>query len=485
MNKDFIVSLTKHYRRFRDKDKHSDIFTHFLAALALKYIHETYEKHFSKQIKASTIKSIHALWNNLSPTGTASRLDNSIELLMAEDNEIFGKLFQSISFQKLTFQDSEIDRDTRLVQLLEDLESTSFGSTDKSIDENGASAGYLIEKFTEESFHKEGFLYTPRSIAGLMTQMAGLESSHTVYDPAVGIATLLVQAAKTGSMKDTQLFGQDIQAEYVELARFHLFFNGIFNPTLEVADSLSRIRASKRTYDCVLVQPPFREKLLLPVNPRDFLQPVKRRRRSSISFSADNGTPTPARIRKQADHLDFLTHMMDSVNENGKAILIVPHGLLFKTGVAYQIRRKMINSNLVEAVIDLPPHVFYSSKINAAILVLNKNKSHNDILFIDASGLYDSDRRRNKIRASHSKQIMDAFRKFATVEGLSYRATQSETENDHNNYNLTAKRYVQSGGERANGLNLRDMMNEIELLEKSLSDIQNRIKEEMASFSQV
>ncbi|MDJ1500098.1 HsdM family class I SAM-dependent methyltransferase [Xanthocytophaga agilis] len=480
MNKDFIVSLTKYYRKFRDKDKSSEIFVHFLAVLALKFIQETHEKPYFKDLKASTIKSIFSIWNNLSQTGTASRLDNIIEILQEENSEIFSKLFQSVFFRKLSFSDTDVDRDTKLVQLLEDLEGISFGNTLKAVEENGSSVGYLIEKFTEESFHKEGFLYTPRSIANMMAQMANLESAHSVYDPAAGIGTLLVQAAKVGKLADTSLFGQDIQSPYVELARFHLFFNGIFNASLEVGDSLSKTRSSKRTYDCVLTQPPFREKLLLPANPRDFLQPIKRRKRN-LSFAAENNVTGPVRMRRQAEHLDFLTQAMDSLNETGKAILIVPHGLLFKTGVAYQIRRKMVNNNLVEAVVDLPPHVFYSSKINAAILVLNKNKTHDNILFIDASSLYDSDRRRNKIRTSHSKQVMDAFRKFATQEGLSYRASQSEIENERNNYNLTAKRYVQAH-ERIPDVNLKELMNEIESLEKTLSNIQDRIKTEMASL---
>lgn len=483
MNKDFIVSLTKYYRKFRDKDKSPEVFTHFLAVLALKFIQETHEKQYFKHIKSSTVKSIYALWNNLSQAGMASRLDHVIDTLEEEDREIFGKLFHAVSFEKLSFSDTETDRDTKLIQLLEDLEGIAFGTTAKTVEENGASVGYLIEKFTEESFHKEGFLYTPRSIANIMAQIAELQPHHTVYDSAVGIGTLLVQAAKVGKLDDNQLFGQDIQGAYIELARFHLFFNGVFQASLEVTDSLSKSRSSKRTYDCVLVQPPFREKLLLPVNPREFLQPVKRRKRN-LNFVAESGVPMPARLRKQTDHLDFLSHAMDSLNENGKAILIVPHGLLFKTGVAYQIRRKMVNGNLVEAVIDLPPHVFYSSKINAAILVLNKNKSHNNILFVDGSTLYDADRRRNKIRTSHSKQVMEVYKKFVTQEGLSYCATQTEVESDKNNYNLTAKRYVQHG-ERNPDVNLKELVHEIEKLEKTLSDIQGRIREEMASFVRV
>ncbi len=483
MNKDFIVSLTKYYRKFRDKDKSPAVFNHFLAVLALKFIQETHEKLYFKNVNGATAKLIHSLWSNLSQAGMANRLDHLIDTLKEEDREIFGKLFQGIAFEKLSFSESDIDRETKLIQLLEDLDGISFGTNAKTVEENGASVGYLIEKFTEESFHKEGYLYTPRSIANMMAQMADLQPGQTVYDSAVGIGTLLVQASKVGKLNDNQLFGQDIQADYIDLARFHLFFNGIFNASLEAGDSLSKSRSSKRSYDCVLVQPPFREKLLLPTNPREFLQPTKRRKRN-LNFAAENGVVAPSRLRKQTDHLDFLSHAMDSLNENGKAILIVPHGLLFKTGIAYQIRRKMVNNNLVEAVIDLPPHVFYSSKINAAILVLNKNKSHNDILFIDGSALYDSDRRRNKIRMTHSKQVMEVFKKFTSQEGLSYRATQSDIESDKNNYNLTAKRYVQQS-DKFPGVNLKDLVREIEQLEKSLSDIQGRIREEMASFVKI
>ncbi|MCU0354279.1 MAG: SAM-dependent methyltransferase [Cytophagales bacterium] len=476
MDKDFIVSLTKYYRKFRNKDKSPQLFSHFLAVLALRFVQETQGKQFFKGMKPAAVKSINGLWSGAT-SDMAQMLDTAVESLTAANEDMFGRLFQNIRFDKLAVDETEADRDTRLAQLVEDIASVTFGQTAKAIEDAGLSVGYLIEKFTEESYHKEGFLYTPRSIGGIMVQMARLEPGQTVYDPAVGIGTLLVQAARTGKLADGQLSGQDVEAAYVELARFHLFFNGIFNASLETSDSLARTRTGKRTYDCILAQPPFREKLLLPVSPRDFLQPAKRRKRS-VAY-AEN---TPARPRKQTEQLDFLTHTMESLNDTGKAILIVPHGLLFKSGVAYQVRRKLVEGNLVEAVVDLPPHVFYSSKINAAILLLNKNKKHNDTLFIDASGLYDADRRRNKIRLSHSKQVMDAFKKFTSQEGLSCKVSQTDLGNERNNYNLTAKRYVQQHDIGLDVNNLKQLMSEIEQLEQSLNDIQGRIREEMAAL---
>ncbi len=481
MNKDFIVSLTKHYRKFRDKDKRAEIFTHFLAALSLKFIQETQEKLYFQQLSSTTKKSLNVLWHNFSPEDLTKRLDEVIASLKMDDSIIFGKLFQSISFDKLSVGTPETDKDNTLVELLEDLDTLTFGTNPKSVEDTGSSVGYLIEKFTEECFHKDGFLYTPRSIGNIIIQVARLESNQTIYDPAMGIGTLLIQAAKAAKLADHQLYGADSQAVYVELARFNLFFNGIFKANLEVVDSLAKTKASnKRTFDCVLVQPPFREKLLLPANPRDFMQPTKRRRKSQ--YFDNDIMPAPVKSRKQADQLDFMTLATESMNETGKAILIVPHGLLFKTGTAYQVRRKLVNNNLVEMVIDLPPHVFYSSKINAAILVLNKAKTHSDILFIDASPLYESDRRRNKIRIAHSKQVTDAFRKFTSQEGIAFKTTQHEIETERNNYNLTAKRYVQNN-ERQPIVDLKELINEIEGLEKTLSDLQVKIKREVQDLS--
>ena len=480
MNKDFILSLTKYYRRFKDKDRRTEVFTHFLAVLALKFVHDTHDRHFFRNVTPDTAKMVRFVWGNLSQTETARRLDESVQALVADDAATFGRLFQAVSFEKLVFQDGDANYESRLSQLLEDVETVLFGTKGKAADELGYSIGYMVEKFAEESFHKDGFLYTPRSIANLMAQMARLEPTHTVYDPALGIGTLLVQAAKAGKLDGKCLFGQDLNPAYVELARYHLFFNGAFDVSFESADSLLKSKPTKQTYDCVLAQPPFQEKLLLPANARDFLQSPKKRRKNGIVV-ADNSLPPLAKTKKPSDHSDFLTYALDALNETGKAILVVPHGLLFKTGTAYQVRRKLVSNNLVEAVIDLPPHVFYSSKINAAILLLNKAKTHSDVLFVDASGLYEADRRRNKIRLAHSKQIMDLFRKFASHGGLAYRATQQEMENEHNNYNLTAKRYVQQS-EKPGEVNLNALVAEIESLEKTLSGIQEKIRRETAEL---
>ena len=480
MNKDFILSLTKPYRRFKDKDRRTEVFTHFLAVLALKFVHDTQDKHFFGNVKPATAKMLLSVWSNLSPAGTTRRLDNAVQALSTDNAATFGRMFQTISFEKLVFQNADSDRELKLLQLLEDIDTISFGTKGKAADELGYSIGYMIEKFTEENFHKDGFLYTPRSIANLMAQMARLEPNHTVHDPGLGIGTLLVQAAKVGKLSGTALSGQDIQPVYVELARYHLFFNGAFDVSLESADSLLKSKPAKQTYDCVLVQPPFQEKLLLPANARDFLQTAKKRRKNGTA-AADNGTTPVTKAKKPSESSDFLTYALDALNETGKAVLVVPHGLLFKTGTALQVRRKLVGNNLVEAVIDLPPHVFYSSKINSAILLLNKAKTHSDVLFVDASDLYEADRRRNKIRVAHSKQVMDLFRKFASHDGLAYRATQREVENEDNNYNLTAKRYVQQS-EKPTEVNLKALVGEIESLEKTLSGIQEKIRRETAEL---
>ena len=172
--------------------------------------------------------------------------------------------------------------------------------------------------------------------------------------------------------------------------------------------------------------------------------------------------------------------MIETLNEHGKAGVVVPHGVLFRGSSEGKIRQKTIEENLLEAVIGLPANLFFGTGIPAAILVFNKQKNSKNILFIDASKHYESAKNQNKLRESDIEHIVTAYRDFAAgnlqtgvvEDKYSYVATPEEVQ--ENDYNLNIPRYVDTFEEEAE-VDIAAVQKEIEQLEDELVKVQKEI----------
>ncbi len=433
MNEEFTITITDLYRRWKGRGHDTNLFMHYLTLLALKRLRDTSVIHTSTlTIEPAVLQDAEAVFSGYRQKTLAAQLDGIVARLATQQEAWAKPLFHHISFRKLFTKNPE--QEEKIDRFIESINTISFGRSAEELKETGASVGYLIEKFSEESFHKEGFLYTPRSLARLMVQLAGLQANHTVYDPACGLGNMLIQAGLAAGVPDSQMHGNEIDNHYWQLCQFNLFFSDFPFAKVEQADSLKnhkRLRTEESQYDCVLCQPPFESTRLLPES-AEALPIAAGITRSGKRSAAMSGSAESS----------FLTHILNNLKKGGKAALIVPHGVLFKSGIAYQVRRRLVDLNLIETVIDLPPNIFYSCKVNASVLVLSKDKPHQDFLFIDASRHFEPDRRRNKMRQCHIDQIVDIYRQFGTVDGISFRASLEELQDDVNDYNLNAKRYI-------------------------------------------
>jgi type I restriction enzyme M protein len=177
----------------------------------------------------------------------------------------------------------------------------------------------------------------------------------------------------------------------------------------------------------------------------------------------------------------FISHMIETLNETGKAGVVVPHGVLFRGSSEGKIREKTIEDNLLEAVIGLPSNLFFGTGIPAAILVFNKDKGKNtDVLFIDASKHFESGKNQNKLGEAHIKRIVDTYDLFhegtlkagVIEDKYSYVATIEEIiEND---YNLNIPRYVDTFEEEA-AIDIKAVQHEISKLETELQEVQKQM----------
>ena len=170
----------------------------------------------------------------------------------------------------------------------------------------------------------------------------------------------------------------------------------------------------------------------------------------------------------------FITHMIETAREGtGKVGVIVPHGVLFRGAAEGKIRRKLIEENLLEAVIGLPANLFFGTGIPAAILLFNKGKTHGDVLFIDASREYKEGKNQSILTDEHMQKIVGAFQAFQTVEKYAYRATPQEIAD--NDFNLNIPRYVDTFEEEAE-IDLDAVKTEIATLEEQLAAVRVKMR---------
>jgi type I restriction enzyme M protein len=491
MYDELILVLNQSYRKFKEKEKDPALFFHFLALLALKYIYDNKDRLYPFKPDASQAESLRLVFSPLSEASKAPLLDKVIGQLSKKYAATLAHIFENISFREL-IAGKKKEADGRLSTLTTEIAELTFSTTAGSNSYAaviGSAIEYLIEKFAEENFHKSGFLYTPRSISKLMAELADLDESVRVYDPAAGLGTILIQAAFTGNLNDYKLFGQEANPMYAQLCRFNMLFYGLIKAEIETGNSLqeSKFTSGKKLmqFDRIITHPPFLMESFLPSDPEQLFD--KKTQKKSPIMILEEPAPVYKRNkesledRENAPNENFLTHILSSLTEDGKAVIIVPHGVLFKLGNAQMVRRQLVFANMVEAIIDLPANIFYSSKVNVSILILNKKKPHTNLLFIDASKLFQPDRRRNKLRDEHLKQILKAFTSFTTVNNYAYKATLQEITEKSNDYNLTAKRYVKETIKPA-AQNLDTIRQNINQLSVQLETIRKNLEKEITSL---
>jgi type I restriction enzyme M protein len=169
----------------------------------------------------------------------------------------------------------------------------------------------------------------------------------------------------------------------------------------------------------------------------------------------------------------FISHMVEiALYGKGKVAVIVPHGVLFRGGSEGKIRKALIEENLLEAVIGLPANLFYGTGIPTAILLFNKAKETDDVLFIDASREYEDGTNQNVLRSQDIEKIAATFKAFQSVDKYAYRATREElAEND---FNLNIPRYVDTF-EPEEQIDIKAVQKEIEIVEVELDKTREEI----------
>jgi type I restriction enzyme M protein len=332
-----------------------------------------------------------------------------------------------------------------------------------NMDVIGNTYEYLIANFASDAGQKGGEFYTPPEVATLLAKLLAPKPGERICDPACGSGSLLLKVSKEIQGQNFSLFGQESNRSTWALCRMNMFLHGMDNARIEWGDTLNTPKLvendSLMKFDILVANPPFSLKKWGAENAGG----DKFRR-------FHRGVPPDSK----GDYA-FISHMVEAMNENGRTAVIVPHGVLFRGGAEGTIRQRLIEENLLDAVIGLAPNLFYGVGIPVVVLVFKKNRKNKDVLFIDASREFEKDKAQNKLKATDIEQILKTYKNYQAVDKYSYRATLEEI--SRNEFNLNIPRYVDVFEEEKQ-VDIGKTQKEIEELEKELKIVQK----EMAGY---
>ena len=412
-----------------------------------------------------------------------AELDMSLQTIQ-NSNEGFMGIFEGIDLLSKKFGYTLQSNYKIFSEVLQSLSSIG-NMTEYTQKELGDSFEELIDSIASDAGRKSGEFYTPQSITKVLTQIA-LEGKKTqpklsVYDPTMGSGSLLLSAQQYfHDPNSITFYGQELNVSTYNLARMNMFFHGVplEKQVLHTGDTLGWDwpTEDQTEFDAVLMNPPYSVKWSAE---EEYLNDPRFK---------DYGVLAP---KSKADYT-FLLHGYHHLNDSGTMTIILPHGVLFRGGSEGKIRQTLLEMGAIDAIIGLPSNLLYATPNPTVIIVLKKNRSNKDVLFIDASQHFEKERNLSKLTEKHIEAILDSYKSRKNKPKYAHIATFEEiVEKD---YNLNIPRYIDTFEEEEISLerladSIKDTRQELNIVEEELTAIlQNlpvvnkELDEDLANF---
>ena len=322
--------------------------------------------------------------------------------------------------------------DETLTNLIEHFSQHKLNTANVPDDQLGNAYEYLIKEFADDSGHTAAEFYTNRTVVKLMTMIMNPKPGESVYDPTCGSGGLLLNCAlhlrdEGKEYRTLKLYGQEINLITSAIARMNMFMHGIEEFDVVRGDTLARPAFLEndelKKFNVILANPPYSIKSW----DRD-------------TFANDPygrnlwGTPPQG----CADYA-FQQHIHKSLDDkNGRYAILWPHGILFRDMEA-EMRRHMVQSDQIEAVIGLGPNLFYNSPMEAMILVGNTNKPKSrkrKVLFINGKKDVVDNKGLAYLKQEHINKFYNAFKNFTDIPNYAKVATLDEIMKNDGNMNI-------------------------------------------------
>lgn len=397
---------------------------------------------------------ISNVFNNIESSARGSASEDDVKGLF-DDFTIDNKLGNTVD-----------ERNEKLVKLLNAIGDLNFGEyEDNNIDLFGDAYEFLMTMYASSAGKSGGEFFTPQEVGELLAKIVIMDktSVNKVYDPACGSGGLLLKFAKILGKENVRegFFGQEINLTTYNLARINMFLHNINynNFSIERGDTLIHpAHWNDEPFDAIVSNPPYSIKWAGKSNP--------------ILINDERFAPAGVLAPESKADLAFTMHMLSWLSPKGTAAIVEFPGVLYRGGAEQKIRQYMIDNNFVDTVIQLPPDLFFGTPIATCILVLKKNKSDNNVLFIDASNECIRNGNKNKLSDSNIDFIVNLIKERKVVDNKSAIATHEEIK--EKDYNISVNTYLKSNSE--------NLIIDIEEVNKKIAEIipkQQKTREEL------
>ncbi|WP_267531067.1 type I restriction-modification system subunit M [Acinetobacter oleivorans] len=437
-----------------------------LTMLFLKYISDVWQDHYDNYKKEygdepelieemmknerfvlPRESSFYSLLEHRYEPGNGERIDIALHALEEANGTKLKDAGKSV-FQDISFNTDKLGEEKQKNTILKDLLEV-FASKDLdlkpsrigSLDVIGNGYEFLIKNFAASGGQKAGEFYTPPEVSDLIAELLDPQKGDSICDPACGSGSLLMKCGRkvvsNHNSKQYSLYGQEAIGSTWSLAKMNMFLHGEDNHKIEWGDTIRNPKLLDKNGDLMLFD-------IVTANPPFSLDKWGYEQAENDKFDRFRRGLPP---KTKGDYA-FISHMIETLKPvTGRMGVVVPHGVLFRGSSEGKIREKLINENLLDAVIGLPEKLFYGTGIPAAILIFKKQKSDDSVLFIDASREFKSGKNQNNLTEENIAKIIATYRARESVDKYAYLATLQEVKD--NDYNLNIPRYVDTFEEEA------------------------------------
>jgi type I restriction enzyme M protein len=351
-----------------------------------------------------------------------------------ESEDDFKGLFDDLDVNSPKLGPSVAKRNEKLVKLLDAIGDLKLGHASNTIDAFGDAYEYLMAMYASSAGKSGGEYYTPQEVSELLARITvvGKTEVNKVYDPACGSGSLLLKFDKVlGHDKVRQgYFGQEINLTTYNLCRINMFLHDINFEKFDIAhgDTLTDpAHWDDEPFEAIVSNPPYSIKWDGDANP--------------LLINDPRYAPAGVLAPKSKADLAFTLHILHWLAVNGTAAIVEFPGVLYRGGAEAKIRKYLVDNNYVDAVIQLPPDLFFGTSIATCIIVLKKSKADNKILFVDGSAQFVRQGNKNKLTADNQRAILDAFTNRTDIAHMAALVDHSTIA--ANGYNIAVSSYVQ------------------------------------------
>lgn len=379
----------------------------------------------------------------------AKLFDDTLRQISIQNAEVFSvKSFtgaKDILFDELSqFISDSSQRDAFCKALINKLFEFSFEEMFKQkYDFFATIFEYLIKDYNTDSGGKYAEYYTPHAVARIMAQIMVPEPVKGVkcYDPSAGSGTLLMSLAHQIGEENCTIYSEDISQKSSNMLRLNLVLNNLTHsiPNIIKTNTIAQPYYLESKFDYIVSNPPFK------LDFSDFHADLDKDAFKKRFFA---GIPNIPKKEKEsmAIYLMFIQHIMYSLNDNGKAAIVVPTGFITaQKGIEKKIRERLIENGWLRGVVSMPSNIFASTGTNVSVLFLDKKADNQHIVLMDASKLGETIKegknQRTVLTTAEEDKIISTFNEKQAVEDLS--VVVSKEEIAAKNYSFSAGQYFE------------------------------------------